>query len=324
MIRFLNHVQINKSYWDACIEASLEKQVYALSWYLDVVAPGWCAVVEEQQGKYTAIFPLPIEKKWGYNTLGQPLFCQQLGLFFSDEASAKRVATFMSVALKQVRLSSNYSFNIANTLLLEQSGEQLHPHHTHCLKLDKPYEQLLKSYTRYRRMNLKKAETSGLVLVESTDLKPLLALFRKHVAHKIEGGVSEEAYEQLQQLYARLQEHGMAFLIYAAAPDGKLVAGGLFLRYGNYITYLFNAADAEGTTKNGRTLILNEVIRQYAETNYVLDFETPPVEQIAFFYSSFGSEPTPFYQWRFNNLPLPIKKLRNLRISLIRKVRGKR
>ncbi|MEA2107399.1 MAG: hypothetical protein U9P82_11900, partial [Bacteroidota bacterium] len=81
-INHLQNAQIDKQKWDLTIENSHNGLVYALSWYLDVVSPGWNALV---LGDYEAVMPLPVKQKFGLEYLVQPPFCQQLGVFCSPD-----------------------------------------------------------------------------------------------------------------------------------------------------------------------------------------------------------------------------------------------
>src|ERR1043166_572384 len=78
MIHYLEHSAIDKPKWDRCIESSANGMIYASSWYLDLVSPGWNALVEHD---YQSVFPLTRRKKFGFHYLCQPPFTQQLGLF---------------------------------------------------------------------------------------------------------------------------------------------------------------------------------------------------------------------------------------------------
>ena len=47
MISFLKHGDIDRKKWDHCVMNSRQGLVYSLSWYLDLVAPGWTGLVED-------------------------------------------------------------------------------------------------------------------------------------------------------------------------------------------------------------------------------------------------------------------------------------
>ena len=60
MIQYLIHNQINQTKWDATIAEC--GNIYAYSWYLDIVHPGWDALVEDD---YQSVMPLTGGKKFG-------------------------------------------------------------------------------------------------------------------------------------------------------------------------------------------------------------------------------------------------------------------
>ncbi|WP_266203789.1 GNAT family N-acetyltransferase [Pontibacter kalidii] len=319
MPQLLQHNDINKAAWDACIGASGQRQVYALSWYLDVVAPGWQAVVEQEHGVYTCVMPLPVRRKYGISYLQQPLFCQQLGIYARQELRAEQATAFLAIVRQSFKYSPGYAFCTGNTSSLQSIAQQqgLQPIHTLYLDLGRPYEQLWKGYTRDRKYNLNKARREHLRLTRGHDIEPLIRLFRQNIAHKVYGGVDEAAYRMLRELYTVCVEKGIAELIYTLDEQGSITAGGLFLYYGGYITYIFNAADVSGRKSNGRTLILDDVIHRNANTKQVLDFESPMIESIVGFYRSFGPVPVPFYEWKYNRLPLPLRLLKQVRQQVL-------
>ena len=54
MVSYLRHNEIDKGKWDACIRLSENSLVYAYSWYLDIIHPGWEAMVKDDEQKGTA------------------------------------------------------------------------------------------------------------------------------------------------------------------------------------------------------------------------------------------------------------------------------
>lgn len=319
MIRYLRHEQIDKTKWDACITASADNMVYALSWFLDVVAPGWQALVEEQAGEYVTVMPLPGTQKMGFPYLSQPYHTHQLGIFTTGQSCPGVREKMLELATGRYKFIHSYRFNKSDTASLEQLQEKydLVARYTRYLKLDKPYPELYKNYTRDRKMNLKRAQRANLSMFESDDIEPLIEHFKKHIEHKVVGGVAESTYQMLRDLFRVMQERGVAQLIYTTS-GGEVNAGCLFFKYNNVISYAFNSADEEGRVANGRTLVLDEIIRQHAGTAYTLDFESPMIEQIEHFYASFGAHRVKYFALRHNALPLYVKIIRNLRMKVYR------
>lgn len=316
--QLLQYNEIDKAAWDVCVEASDQRQVYALSWYLDVVSPGWQAVVEQEGEVYTCVMPLPVRRKYGILYLQQPLFCQQLGIYSRQELRPEQAKAFLALVQQHFKYASGYAFCTGNSAPLQRiKQEELQPVYTLYLDLNKPYEQLWKGYNRDRKYNLNKARREKLRITHSHDIEPLIRLFRQNIAHKVYGGVDEAAYDTLRQLYTACVEKGIAELLYTLSEDGSITAGALFLYYGGYIIYIFNAADSSGRKSNGRTLLLDDLIQRNANTPQTLDFESPMIESIAGFYESFGPVPVPFYTLKYNHLPLPLRLLKQARQQLL-------
>lgn len=319
MITYLKHEQLDKAKWDACIMASADNMVYALSWFLDVVAPAWQGLVEELDGAYATVMPLPGTTKMSFPYLSQPYHTHQLGVFTTAQSSSGIRGKMLELAVKRFRFIHNYRFNMSDTAYLEklQGKYELIGRYTRYLILDKPYERLYKSYTRDRKMNLKRAKRANLNMFESDDIEPLIQHFKIHIEHKVVGGVAESTYQMLRELFKVMQEKGVAQLIYTTA-GGEVNAGCLFIKYNGVISYAFNSADSEGRVTNGRTLVLDEIIRQYAGTGYTLDFESPMIEQIDHFYASFGAHKVKYFALRHNALPFYVKFVRAIRMKVYR------
>jgi len=327
-IVYLLHHQIFKAEWDELIDSSPQRQVYAMSWYLDVVAPGWEAVVElDLQRNYKTVMPIPWHRKLGMRYIQQPLYCQQLGVYSTQASIDPALYTaLIGEIYKRFRYVINLAFNGANLLAakLPLAGVQVHYTATHYLDLSVGYKHLFQMYTYDRKMNLKRAHRSQLSIIESDDLAPLIAFFKEFAAGKIYGGVSEGAYAQLRQLHQVLQQKKVAKLLYTVDETGRLNGGGLFVVWSGRIVYLFNAAPAFGRKQNGRTLLLDYMIQQYAGQEYTFDFESPDAGEtsIVSFYESFGARAVPIPVLRYNCLPLGIRIMRELRMKLVRRLKG--
>lgn len=83
MIRYLKNSEIDRTRWDRIV-MDWTGQPYGLSWWLDIVSPGWEALVK---GDYEAVMPLPVKKRYGIRYLVLPRFCQQLGVFGQEDTT---------------------------------------------------------------------------------------------------------------------------------------------------------------------------------------------------------------------------------------------
>lgn len=311
-VLFLQRHQISDTQWNIFIAASPQKIVYAYSWYLDVVTPEWGALILEENGIWKAVMPLPIRHKWGMKVIQQPLFCQFLGVFTKKGGDFQEVThLFLQKLPDYFRYISVYTGRFSPATSLSDNYEVNH-FSTHILSLHLPYIILKQNYTSDRRLNLNRAERFGWEILESSDLNPMINLFRANHASQIEGGVSETAYHLLQKVMDVLYEKKAVKLLYAV-KDGQIEAGAMFAVFDKRIIYLFNAASALGRKGNARTWLIDKIVQEYAESDYVFDFESPEVKSIADFYQSFGTREEEYLSLHFNNLPFPFNQIQNWR-----------
>ncbi len=300
--------------------------VYGHTWYLDAVTnlPDWkweglVAVTDHPEdasraaGRYRAVLPIPLRRRWGRWVVYQPLFCQFLVLFAEEPTDP---VPFLQAVYARYRHASKWHLLLDGPLA--DLPPQVHQQrlYTHVLTLsngpssgtDSPENKRM-HYTADRRMNLRRAardraKVADWQRVESTDVEPLLALFRDNHAGEI--GVGPWAYTLCRGLFKAIQQRGLGTLLYARA-GGRLVAGALFVEQHGRIIYLFNAANAEGRRLNARSVLIDELIQTKRSEPIagpltrpiLLDFESPAKPGVVSFYASFGAIPQPYvvYSW---------------------------
>jgi hypothetical protein len=79
-----------------------------------------------------------------------------------------------------------------------------------------------------------------------------------------------------------------------------MVAGLVWLKDKNRITYLLPVAKEQAKKQNIPSFIMNELIKEHQNTNYILDFEGSMIEGIAQFYKSFGAREEVYYWYKRN------------------------
>ena len=310
----IHRSQLDSTQWNDFIAASPQRILYAYSWYLDTVSPNWKALVLEKNGQWQAVMPLPCRQKWGLNVVQQPFFCQLLGIFAHSNVDFQEASNLLlSQLTTSFRYVSIYSGRFAaqtvfrNSLKIKKASNIVLPLHL-------PYAVLFQNYSNDRKTNLKRAQQFSWNLHQSTDVESIIQLFQKNHSSQIAGGVSEKAYSLLRKITAVLAHKKALRLVYAT-KDGHIEAGALFAIFENRIIYLFNAASPTGRKGNGRTWLIDQIIQEYAETDFVFDFESPQLPSIASFYQSFGGIEEEYTQFTFNDLPFPLKQIQHWRIE---------
>ncbi|UPT68420.1 MAG: hypothetical protein M0D57_07240 [Sphingobacteriales bacterium JAD_PAG50586_3] len=188
MVTHLKHSEINKLNWDSCILASTCAVPYALSWYLDVVSPGWEALV---LGNYEAVMPLTYRVKYGVSYVFTPPFVQQLGIFGKDGVDEEAFIKAIPAKYKYVDVNlneGNTTAGIANANIL--------------LNLNNTYDNLYAAFTDNTKRNSRKAEKAGLVLKQLGNAAEVINLFKANKGKEVSFGKAE--YDLLNALVKKL------------------------------------------------------------------------------------------------------------------------
>ena len=294
-MKLLERVAINDQAWNDCIDASQTSLVYAYSWYLDEIAPKWKGLVIEKNGKYLACFPVPWNKKWGITYVYPPFFAQQLGLFSSD--SNYNIDLFLKFLRKEFSFIELY-LNHTN------QGRNLQVKDNQILRLNKPYEELYRDYRNNHQRNLKK-HINKVRIEESGEVKAIVSLF-KHDRGKSVKTLKASHFLAFENTCLALKNKGKLLVLSAFDKNNILVTGGIFIVHQNRITFIFSGNSTKGKKYTSLFILLDFVIKKYANSGYVLDFEGSSNPGIRRFYRGFGAGDEQYFFKKINNLPFPL------------------
>ena len=73
-LKVVSRRQLDVAAYNACLQTAPNRLLYGLSWWLDLVSPGWWCVVWAEAGHYRAVLPLPVQYLYGVRLLHQPFF----------------------------------------------------------------------------------------------------------------------------------------------------------------------------------------------------------------------------------------------------------
>ena len=297
MIRYIEHKDIDFDKWDECIERALNGIFYAYSWYLDMTAPGWDALVE---GDYVTVMPLPNRKKLGIRFVFQPFFVQQLGIFSTSSFSPDVTARFLKSVPRHFRFV-DLNLNTFNRLD-KQPGIRQEKGITHHLDLIEPYQQIAERYSSNTRRNLRKAEKQGVFVTAHGRPEELIQAFRENRGKGI-SAFSEKDYHILKHIIYVGLHKGMATLMSAYTGQNNFCGGIVFFRSHKKSVFLFSGATPLSRENGAMFLLADEYIRQNAGQDLVLDFEGSKDPDLARFYKGFGSKECVFLQIEMSRMP---------------------
>jgi hypothetical protein len=304
VIRYLKHQEINKPQWDECISHSANGLIYAYSWYLDIVCPGWEALVEDD---YTAVMPLPMGKKYGFTYTFPPCFTQQLGVFWVNRITEQRTMDFISA------IPSHYRYiemNLNEKNVITSGNMETNNHLTYVLDLNRPYAELYSKYSTQTKRNLKKALSCSLTIVQAARPEKVIKLFSEN--RGMEHELPTSFYTIIGQLMEVLLSKGLVSVMGVNDKQNVLCAGAFFLKSKNRDIFLFSGANENAYNSHAMTLLLNNYIEENAGKPILFDFEGSMDTDLARFYSGFGSVKTEFPLIRKSTLPAPVKWIKEI------------
>jgi len=278
-IKYLKQKDIDKTKWDNCIDNSINRMIYAKSFYLDIVCQNWDALIIDD---YTAVMPLPYKSKFGLKYIYHPFFAQQLGLFYTDDKYNNIELLLKHIPRKFVKYE--LSCNHLNTF----EGKKIE-RLNYILKLNKPYNELRKSFNTNTKRNIKKSNT--LLLSRNIDVDEFLDLKKTNNINNL----TEDNFKILKKLFNELTNKKLAEIV-GVKEEGKLVSAAIFVEYGNRIIYLFSASNEKGKEKNAMFKIVNSIITENADSNKKLDFEGSMIEGVARFFKGFGANAEKYFR----------------------------
>ena len=278
--------------------------LYAYAWYLDLVSPGWEALVVDG---YSAVMPLPVRKKWGISYLFRPPYCQQLGLFSSSPASSELLDACIAAIPEKIRLM-DLPLNESNMALREQSRYRFSERDTYLLPLDRNYDELYNNYSTNARRNLDKALRLGLQPQRLFRPESLLGLKWENSLNPL----PQEYKVMLTGIWDKLSASGEAEIHAIHGNDGRLEAGALFIHSEKRWVYLLSASSPAGKSHRAMFLLIDHFIRGHAGEPVTLDFEGSILPDLARFFAGFGAVRVPYLCLHINRLPLPFRLIRKL------------
>lgn len=299
-IQILSSKNIHRFKWDGCIKNSENGVIYALSIYLDSMADNWSGIV---MGDYEAVMPVPWRKKWGIRYTYDVPFIQQLGWFC--QSNNCNVEQLLHRLFKFVRYGS-YSFNFYNKL----NNNNLISNNNFLINLAAPYTHIQSHYKTDAVNNLKKASRNNLI-IQPCGIDVAIKMYKNEYQPRLLN-TKEKDYQHFAALCNALEEQQMVFgrQVFDEAQN-QILSTGLFLRDNRRIYNLMNTTTEQGKLKSANHVLIDSVLKEFAGTGLLFDFEGSDIPGIKQFYEKFGAinQPYPRLQ-KYNLLPFPASLLK--------------
>lgn len=284
-LRKIKRKDLDLEKYSNALEKALNYRIYAEYWYLDILTnEKWeCWILRD----YEVIMPIPLQYKFGFKFVLQPIYCQQLGVFYEKEISDGLFKEFEK-KLHSYRVRA-YHFNEENTEIYSPKGER---RVNYVLDLNRSYEEIYKGYSKGIKWNLKQFEKS-----QKHILNRGIAEFDL-ISFKNENSKFKFSAEKLNLLLNGLGERDH-LLLKIVTEDKDVQSYGCFIISKNRIFYINSASNIFGKKIGAPSGILNSILYEFAQQDKSFDFEGSSNPQIGFFFGGFGAKEK--YFTRYSN-----------------------
>jgi len=296
MIEYKKHEDINPQQWNACIEGSVNRLPYALSWWLDAVCPLWDALILDD---YRAVMPLTRGRKFMIDYLYQPYFTQQLGVFYGKEGNAETVKDFLAAIPERYRYIS-IQCNIHNIIGLSDFSAS--PRVNYLLDLTPSAIMLAGNYHRNCRRNIQKAIHKGLKVKPGPGPALFNSFIQQHLDRQL-SGTRKTFYPTLLRMTNATMQNGTGEILGVYSKTGDLMAAGWFITVLGRCLFQVCASTRKGKAKQAMFLLVDHMIREKAGSGLVFDFAGSNSTGIAYFNAGFGATKTYYPALYRNKLP---------------------
>lgn len=288
-IKRVKRKDLDLTKYSHCLSKAVNYRIYAEVWYLDLLTnQHWECLVS---GDYEVVMPIPLQFKFGIKIVTQPIFCQQLGVFYSQEISNELFKEFEK-KLHSYRVRA-YNFNEENTESFQPKGKT---NTNQILNIGKPYEELRKNYNRNRRRKLiPLPDDYKMTISESVD--DLVDLFQEEYPNVLKPVWVEKHKQILKTAF----DKGIGYQCRIENEVG-LVAGLFYIKTEKRIFQLGAGRKKSIPDIGFFTMIIDHVIANFAEQpDYIFDFEGSMIPGVSLFNESFGAVRKKYTV--FSNLP---------------------
>ena len=289
MIRFLKHNEIDFQKWDLCLAECFNNNIYAQSWYLNIVSSNWHALVLDD---YQAVMPLCERLKWGIPTIRQPMLTQQLGLF--SKSSKDNFDDFFIIIPKKY-LYINFNLNNKNS----SSRFSFKKNVNHELFIDSDKHILTDNYSKSVKNNIAKANSNSVFISSRPDDVEQFCSKKKQLGRAY---MSEQLNDTQYKLINYCLENKKG-RIFSAQFDGVNCCS-IFLMFFNNRLILQSSYCNEFGKKYGAFFFLLDHILKLEEFNdFIFDFEGSNLTGVAKRNLGFGAKETHYQSVRLSRIP---------------------
>jgi hypothetical protein len=283
------NAQLDKARWDERVLAAKPQGFFfLLSWYLDVVAPGWEGYV---LGAYEGIYPIVPHQKLGVSYTHMPFLTRSFVPIGFNEQQTAQLSKYLAQRFSYLQL--------AGVPLEAPVDEHVRVYQA----LDLTTFALAQCSENHRRQ-YKKAAQQGFELETSVNPEGLISLFRTVKGAEFTH-LKDADYAMLARLMEEANRRGV-LRQFSLWEKGELVGAAAYLEVNGQALYLKGAITPEAMKVGGMVYLHVEAMKALSASCISIDFGGSNAKGLGDFNRKFGARDVEYLLLIKNSLAKPL------------------
>lgn len=299
LIDLIPNENIDFKKWDRCIKKAFNGNIFAYSWYLNIVSQKWHALVEND---YERVMPLPFSNIAGNEIIVQPKLAGPLGIFSISTLSEKIVSGFINSIPSEypyINLKLNKHNQVHESV--RKSGKRIHQD----IDLIKPYEKLREIYPDYFNHLLETAYRLDFRIDTKVPVDAISRFGQKK--SPLYAYLHPEELITMQLLVSASVSYKMGQVCGVYGNNNQLIAVAFFVWSHQKATMSFCLFNDKKLQLAAFFFLIDDFIRNNSEKNLILHFEINSNSKLVPLLGKIGAKTSEsFYLYR-NILPWYLK-----------------
>ena len=299
-IKFLHNGDINFVRWDNCINTAFNGNIFAFSWYLNILCDNWCALII---GDYKYVMPLLHDTILKKEIITTHILGEKLGVFTNELLTEDIVNRFFDAiplnysyiksTLNKYNKFSNCNFEIRNQKIYD-------------LDLMQSYLLISEKYSNSFQKNIQTARSKKISIIKGLSPNDLINLSLKKGSRSMPF-LNKQNINKLRMIIAFAIRYNLGETYGAYTAENNLCAAAFFIKSKNKIYLLFNSEDKNGDFSNSMSLLIDRFIENHSEKNLTLNLDNIVTKNSLYFMQGVGATECKIKTIRRNNLSLLYK-----------------
>jgi hypothetical protein len=283
-IQILRNSEIDFARWDRSLSRSLNGNVFGLSWFLNITAPDWEALAEND---YQMLMPLPVCTRWNRKLISMPPFTWQLGIYSNRIMEPDLLSVFLnrlpaSYRIKGITLNK---FNRVNDSLFK-----VHDISSVEIDLISSYEKIRRRYDRELINELEQSATQQISIIKGLSVNDFLQFAARFDTYQ-DTRIRSREINFLRLIITNSVRYRLGEIYGAYTPENNLCAAAFLITYRQKATLFMTLASRTGLQYHAVQLIIDGYIKLHAEQKLILGVDDPFDRKNLLLLKQFGAEP---------------------------------